>query len=667
MSSSSHPPSPVPVRPTAGAHTTLTPAARTTVTAGFWAERRDVNARVSIAQGPERLAEAGNLRNLRRAAAGETTGYEGDVPFMDTDVHKWLEAAGWQLGDPTTDPELAAELTDRIREIARLLADAQQPSGYLNSYYQVARPETEHFSELRWGHELYTAGHLIQAAVAHHRTTGERELLDVAVRFADHLVDAFGPGGPGGLADRVDGHPEIETALVELARETGDPRYTALAGSFVGRYGGAFPPGGTKGPGRPGYCQDHLPVREAPAVTGHAVRQLYLLAGVADLAAETGETELRAAAERLWADMAARQSYLTGGIGAHHSDEGFGHPYELPHERAYAETCAAIAAFQFEWRMALLTGEARYADLAERTLYNAVLCGVSLQGDTYLYDNPLHVRDGHADQEGTSPHRTPWFSCACCPPNIMRLLASLPGYLATTSADGTALQIHQYAAGTVSAPVAGARVALRVATDYPRDGRIAFTFEETGTAPWTLALRVPHWSATGWRLTVNGAAAPAGSWRLLDGWLRLTRTWTAGDTVELTLDLTPRFTAADPRIDAARGCVAVERGPLVYCVEAIDQPPPAEGLGLDDLVVDQGAGLGLAERDDLPGGVTGLTLTARPRPRPVDDAAPWWPYHDAAGTAPAPEDPPLTLTAIPYYAWANRAPSAMRIWLPTAP
>ncbi|RMI44973.1 glycoside hydrolase family 127 protein [Streptomyces triticirhizae] len=662
---STRPATPTPVRPTAEAHAAQSPTVNATITAGFWAERRDVNARVSIAQGPDRLTEAGNLRNLRRAADGETSGYEGGVPFMDTDVHKWLEAAGWQLGDPTTDPGQAAELAERVREIAGLLAAAQQPSGYLNSYYQVAKPEAEHFTELRWGHELYTAGHLIQAAVAHHRATGERELLDVAVRFADHLVETFGPEGSGKPVDSVDGHPEIETALVELARETGDARYTELAGYFVGRYGGVFPSRSTKGPGRAGYCQDHLPVREAPAVTGHSVRQLYLLAGVADLAAETGEPELRATAERLWRDMAARQSYLTGGIGAHHSDEGFGHPYELPNERAYAETCAAIAAVQFGWRMALLTGEARYSDLAERTLYNAVLCGVSLRGDTYLYDNPLHVRDGHADQEGARPHRTPWFSCACCPPNIMRLLASLPGYLAATSTDGGTLHVHQYAAGTLAAPVAGARAALRVTTDYPWDGRIALTVEETGGSAWTLALRVPHWSATGWRLAVNGASAPTGSFEHRDGWLRLTRTWAAGDTVELTLDLAPRFTLADPRVDAARGCVAVERGPLVYCVEAIDQPKLPAGLGLDDLVVDTAAGIGRAERDDLPGGVTGLTLTARPRPRPEpDDAAPWWPYRSLDDAPGAPGGEPLTLTAIPYHAWANREVSAMRVWLP---
>ncbi|GAA3850486.1 glycoside hydrolase family 127 protein [Streptomyces sedi] len=655
-----------PARPSENATVASRPSARVTVTDGFWAERRRINARVSIAQGPDRLTEAGNLRNLRRAADGETSGYEG-VPFMDTDVHKWLEAAAWQLGDPTTDPAQAAELTDRIGEFARLLADAQQPSGYLNSYYQVARPEVPHFQELRWGHELYTAGHLIQAAVAHHRSTGDRALLDVATRLADHLGETFGPEGSGRPIDSVDGHPEIETALVELARETGDSRHVELAGYFLGRYGGAFPTRGTKGPARPGYCQDHVPLREAPAVTGHAVRQLYLLAGAADVATETGEAELRATAERLWEDMASRQSYLTGGVGAHHTDEGFGHPYELPNERAYAETCAAIAAVQFGWRMALLTGEARYSDLAERTLYNAVLCGVSLDGDTYLYDNPLHVRDGHADQEGLRPRRTPWFTCACCPPNLMRLLASLPGYLASTSADGNTLQIHQYATGTVTAPVAGAEAALRVTTDYPWDGRIALAVEATGAAPWTLALRVPHWSADNWALLVNGAEPAATAWRYDDGWLLLHRSWASGDTVELTLDLAPRFVRADPRVDAARGCVAVERGPLVYCVEGVDLPALPEGLGLDDLVVDTAAGIGISERDDLPGGVTGLTLAGRVRARPTPDAhAPWWPYRSTT-TAPAePEGEPLTLTAVPYYAWANREVSPMRVWLPSA-
>lgn len=654
-----------PVRLGPGAHAALRPSARTTVTGGFWAERRRVNAEVSIAQGPARLEEAGNLENFRRAAAGERGGFQGGFPFQDSDVHKWLEAAAWQLGDPGTSDEQARELTRHVREMTELLARAQDGTGYLNTYYQVAKPDVPRFSELHWGHELYTAGHLIQAAVAHHRATGERALLDVARKFADLITGTFGPEGSGKPVDGVDGHPEIETALAELARETGERRYAEAAQYFVDRHGGALPVRTTKGAGRPGYYQDHMPVREARAVTGHAVRQLYLLAGAADVATETGEAELREAVTRLWEEMAARQTYVTGGIGAHHSDEGFGQPYELPTERAYCETCAAIASVQFSWRMALLTGEARYSDLIERTLYNAVLCGVSLSGDRYLYDNPLHVRDGHADQEGAEPPRVPWFKCACCPPNVMRLLASLPHYLASVSADGSALQLHQYASGTVTADVGGGEAVLRVETGYPWHGRIAVTVESAGAGPWTLALRVPHWSAATWSVTLDGAPLPEAEQAYEGGWLRLTRAWRPGETVVLSLDLTPRFTLADPRVDAVRGCAAIERGPLVYCVESLDQPGLPPGTGLDDLVVDLGAGLGEEERPGLLGGVTAVTATARLRPRPAaGDAAPWWPYRPAAEGVPAPAGDPVTLTAIPYYAWANRDVSSMRVWLP---
>ncbi|MEO3749550.1 beta-L-arabinofuranosidase domain-containing protein [Streptomyces sp. B6B3] len=670
------PHSPGPVRLGADAHAAQRPDAGATITEGFWADRRRVNAEVSIPQGPERLEEAGNTENLRRAADRETGGFRGRHPFQDTDVHKWLEAAAWQLGEPGLPEDYAAELHRRIDELAALLARAQEDSGYLNSFYQVAKPEVPHFSELHWGHELYTAGHLIQAAVAHHRTTGRRELLDVAVRFADHIEESFGPEGSGKPVDSVDGHPEIETALVELARETGETRYTELAQYFVDRHGGALPVRTEQGPGRPGYYQDHAPIREASSVTGHAVRQVYLLAGAADVATETGEPELRAAVERLWAEMTARQTYLTGGIGAHHTDEGFGQPYELPNERAYCETCAAIASVQFSWRMALLTGESRYSDLIERTLYNGVLCGVSLSGDRYLYDNPLHVRDGHADQEGERAPRVPWFHCACCPPNLMRLLASLPHYLAATSADGGTLHLHQYASGTVSAEVAGAPVEVRVTTEYPQKGRIELTVDRSGPEPWTLALRVPHWAVDRWSVWLPEADAP---YTYEDGWLRLHRTWQEGESMLLLLDTKPRFTLADPRVDAARGCAAIERGPLVYCVENLDQPDLGDGFGLDDLVVDTGSTLTDSARPDLLDGVTVVHARARVRPRPAapDDGTTWWPYRRATADTPTPtpaEEPAqeperpagerVTLTAIPYYAWANRGISSMRVWLP---
>ncbi|MEU9291272.1 beta-L-arabinofuranosidase domain-containing protein [Streptomyces sp. NPDC048275] len=613
-----------PIRPTDGSHTRLRPATTARITDGFWAARRRTNADVSIPQGPSRLEEAGNLANLRAAAEGKGT-FTGDFQFQDSDVHKWLEAASWQLSDSPDSKELAAH----IDELTALLAAAQDESGYLQTYYQVAHPELR-WQELGWGHELYCAGHLIQAAVAHHRATGRRELLDVAERFAHHIDATFGRDK---AIDGVCGHPEIETALVELYRETGERRLLDLAEYFVERRGhGVLSAGADRGhdPG-PAYWQDHAPVREAPTVAGHAVRQLYLLAGATDLAAETGDLELRAALERLWDAMVATKTYLTGGVGARHEGEAFGDAYELPPDRAYAETCAAIASIQWSWRMALLTGEAKYSDLVERTLFNGFLSGVGLDGNSWLYVNPLQVREeydaGPGDQ---TARRTPWFRCACCPPNVMRLLASLPHYVASGDAEG--LQLHQYASGVYAA----GEGAVRVETAYPWDGRITVTVEAApADRDWSLSLRIPSWCPE-FTTTVPGCEPPAETGV---GWLRVRRRWSRGDSFTLDLDLVPRLTRPDPRVDAVRGCVAIERGPLVHCLETVDQQP---GVRLDDITLPQGSALTFTRERELLGGVGVITADGLRRSDGSD----------------------VRLTAVPYYAWANRREGAMRVWIP---
>lgn len=639
---------PGPIQPTPAARTSLRPATAT-IADGFWHARRAVNGRVSLPQGPQLLETAGNLHNLRLASGAAEGEFEGAYPFVDTDVYKWLEAAAWQLAQESPgDGELAAQ----VDAVIALVAAAQQPDGYLNTYFQLVKGG-ERYQDLRWGHELYCAGHLIQAAVAHHRATARPELLDVAVRFADHIDGVFGPPGSGKRLDGIDGHPEVETALVELYRETGERRYLDLAGYFVDRHGHGLL-------GGEAYCQDRVPVREAVDVEGHAVRQLYLLAAVADLAAETGEAELRTAAERLWHAMTTTKTHLTGGLGAHHESEDFGDPYELPTERAYCETCAAIASVQWSRRMALLTGEARYDDLIERTLFNGFLAGVSLDGERWLYVNPLQVRDGHTDHGGDqSARRTPWFRCACCPPNVMRLLASLEHYLASTDAQG--LRVHQYVSGRYAGDLGdGATVAVRARTDYPWHGTVAFTVEETPDdgRPWTLTLRIPQWArefrVRCGELTYDPADAP-----VTDGWLRLERRWALGDEVVLELGLEPRLTAADPRVDAVRGCVAIERGPLVYCLEQVDHP----GGGLDDVVLDTTRQLAVKHRPDLLGGVTTVVAAGHRRRLPRPESG-WWPY-GPADDAPHPAGDPVELTAVPYYAWANREDGAMRVWLPT--
>ncbi|MDX3248730.1 glycoside hydrolase family 127 protein [Streptomyces sp. ME18-1-4] len=632
-----------PIRPGPGAKAALAPAF-VEVTAGFWDTRRQVNSRTSIPQGPGLLESAGNLHNLRVVAGTAEGAFQGAYPFVDSDVYKWLEAAAWQLAQETSEDDgpLAAD----VERIVSLVADAQQPDGYLNTWFQLLKGG-ERYKDLRWGHELYCAGHLIQAAVAHHRATGRPELLDVAVRFADHVDSVFGPADSGKPIDGVDGHPEVETALVELYRETGERRYLDLAGYFVDRFGhGAL--------GGEAYCQDRVPLREATDVEGHAVRQLYLLAAATDLATETGDAELRAAAERLWTAMTTTKTHLTGGLGAHHDEEDFGDPYELPNERAYCETCAAIASIQWSWRMALLTGEARYSDLIERTLYNGFLAGVSLDGERWLYVNPLQVRDGHTDPGGDqSARRTRWFKCACCPPNVMRLLASLEHYLASGDAGG--LQVHQYVTGRYTAD----GITVRCETDYPWQGVIGLTVEEVpADRPWTLSLRIPQWCGE-FRVrcgdtTYDRTDAPVG-----DGWLRLERAWAPGDEVVLEIGMDPRLTTADPRVDAVRGCVAIERGPLVYCLEQIDHP----GGGLDDIVLDTTRPLAVKHRPDLLGAVT--TVVATGHRRQIPDAG-WWPYRNAEATDAPPADEHLELTAIPYYAWANRQDGSMRVWLPTS-
>ena len=627
-----------PVRPGPAARVALRPVRDARLSGGFWAARRRTNALVSILGGPDRLEQAGNLGNFRRAAAlvrdvpagaaPEPGGFSGDFQFQDSDVYKWLEAACWQLADAA--PENLADDVDRVIE---LIAAAQQPDGYLQTYYQLGGGER--WTEFGWGHELYCAGHLIQAAVAHHRATGSDALLAMARRLADHIDAVFGPVGQVGA---VCGHPLIESALVELYRETGERRYLDLAAGFIDRRGtGTLSAGVDRGHDRdPGaeFWQDHVPVREAAAVAGHAVRQLYLLAGAADVATETGDAALHEAAVRLWHEMAATKTYLTGGVGARYDWEAFGDPYELPADRAYAETCGAIASVQFSWRLALTTGDARYSDLIERTLFNGFLSGVGLDGEHWLYVNPLHVRGGYRARPGDqTARRTPWFRCACCPPNAMRLLASLPYYFASTSPDG-GVQLHQYATGVFAAD----EFELAVETDYPWDGRVKVLVRRAPGTERTISLRIPEWCAS-WSVQTDG------KYETDDGWLRISREWKAGDEVILDLTIQPRLTTPHPKIDAVRGCVAIEYGPLVYCLETTDQ---TAGLDLDDLALDVTAPLRVRQEPELLGGISVIQATA----------------HGLTGHSAVKDT--TEITAIPYSLWANRAPGAMRVWLPAS-
>ncbi|HET6743834.1 MAG TPA: beta-L-arabinofuranosidase domain-containing protein, partial [Kribbella sp.] len=572
----------------------------------------------AIPSGQDQLEKAGNLQNLRLAAGigeGEAIG----PVFADSDVYKWLEAAAWEYGRNPDD-----ELLQRIRDLTAVVAAAQREDGYLDSVVQLRYGDKGRYQQLVWSHEHYCAGHLIQAAVAQVRCTGDRALLEVAIKLADHLGATFGDD----KTVDVDGHPVIEMALVELYRETGTTAYLDLAQWFVDARGhGIIERHGHS----PAYFSDRVPVRRATSVEGHSVRAVYLAAGAADVALETGDTELLEALKVQFDHMWSTKTYVTGGLGARWDGEAFGDEYELPPDRAYAETCAAIGGIQWAWRMLLATGEAFYGDAIERMLYNGFLAGVSLGGAEYFYVNPLQLRGDAYPDNGRSPAhgRRGWFDCACCPPNIMRTLASLDGYLATSTDD--AIQIHQYAAGTIKS----GDTELTVETNYPWDGTVRIT----ATAPTAVELRIPAWAEGA---TVNGRAVDAGGYARAEG-----------TEIELVLPLTPRVVGADPRIDAVRGCVAIERGPLVYAVEQADN-----AANVDDLHLLPEAPV-VAEARDVLDGVTVL----RAQGRAGTGHQPGWSF--LTGAADSTGDA-VEVVAVPYYAWANREIGAMRVWLPRA-
>ncbi|HXY81806.1 MAG TPA: beta-L-arabinofuranosidase domain-containing protein [Gaiellaceae bacterium] len=617
------------VAPTGSARLRLRPvdASGVHILGGLLGDRQQVNRDVTLHRGAAELELAGTLENLRLAAAGARTGHRGRFVFKDSDVYKWLEALAWEIGRQPS-PELERLAEDTVA----LIVSAQDPDGYLNSWCQVVDPAWR-WTDLEQGHELYCAGHLIQAAVALERATGDPTLLDVARRFADLVDEVFRGGDQSG----TDGHPEIEVALVELYRATGEPRYLELADTLTSRRGhGQF--AGGRFDLR--YYQDVEPVRAMHTIYGHAVRALYLAAGVTDLYAETGDDALLEAMLHQWDDLASTKTYLTGGVGSRHSDESIGDPHELPPDRAYCETCAAIASIMWSWRLLLVTGESRFADLIERTLYNGFLSGLSLDGRSFFYVNPLQSRGGHRRQS--------WDPVACCPPNIMRLLASLHQYLVTTSDAG--LQLHQYAPTIIrAANPAGEPIELRVDTEYPWRGHVEIEVIAGGSVPWTLALRIPDWAR---EATVDGDAVPAG------GYAELRREWTAGDRVALELDVSPRLTVPNPRVDAVRGCLAIERGPIVYCIEQEDLE---EGVELADVRLDTALPL---EDGGPVAALGGVPAVAARGILPDLDGWERREYLDARELPAAGRNGATRIVAVPYFTWANRGKGAMRVWIP---
>ncbi|MFK4086091.1 glycoside hydrolase family 127 protein [Kribbella sp. NPDC020789] len=590
-----------------------------------WQRRNRV---ATIPHALRELRAAGNLDNLRRLADPAVGPYRGRYPFLDTDLYKTLEGLAYEIGRDDA-PAGAREFYD---EVVELLAQAQEDDGYLNSYFQDPDQPKQPWSDLTWGHELYNLGHLLQAAVAAKRQLGDDRLLVIGRKFADLVVRKFGADGE----PAIDGHPEVEMALVELYRETGQHDYLTQAQLFVERRGR----GNLQRASSPGeYFQDHVPFREMPSVIGHAVRMAYLAAGATDVHLEAADPTLLAALERLWDDMVATKLYLTGGLGSRHSDEAIGDRYELPSERAYAETCAAIALMQWAWRMFLATGEASYLDVHETVLYNAYAVGLSADGTAFFYDNPLQRRPDHEQRSGAEaggePLRRAWFGCPCCPPNIIRWMSELQDHVATATED--TLTIGLYADARIST----GEFTVTVATDYPWDGEITVTVVDAPETEQTIALRVPAW-ATDARL--DGDQVPS-------GWATVRRRFVAGDVLRLSLPMAPRAHGSHPYLDATRGSIAVARGPLVYCVEQQDSVAP-----VDDLLLSVSAVRAATPRRHDDHVVLDLTAGAAAAP-----AAELYPVLTGADEQPAVR--PVPVTFVPYFLWGNREALAMRVWL----
>ncbi len=619
---------------------------------GRWQQR---NSARTLPHCIERLYSSGAIANLEHVAngAGGTEPHRG-MHFSDSDVYKVLEAVAWDSlrGLPGGVDEFAGSAVG-------LIVRAQRQDGYLNSWFQGQHPELA-WHDLRWGHELYCAGHFLQAAVANHRAGRAPELSDVADKLLGHLLRTFSLDDGDGRLVGVCGHPEVETALVEFYRLTDDAEALRLAQRQValrGRGDVALPTSGLLGDRRfpLSYFLHHAPVRDRALATGHAVRELYLQAGVVDVAVEAHDEGLLAASEAIWEDLFATKTYITGAHGSRHRDESIGDAYELPSDRAYAETCAAIASFQWNWRLLLATGRARYADAMERVFWNTIAGAVSRPGTEFFYSNVLQLRTGHDGTDEDSPrHRLPEYECFCCPPNLARLMASIQAYLVTKDSSG--LQVHMPFTGTISTTGPAGPVELAVRSDHPWGGATDLKVVRCQPGrPWALWVRSPEWVARdGVRVMLNGVPVEV-PWE--GAYIKVERHWAPGDGLHVSTSVPTRAVRAHSRVDAVRGCAAVQRGPLVYCIEADDL---AEGTAVEDVALDLAEPL--VPDGDVPGGLEGyVQVVVRASGRRC--GGPDGPLYEdrRPGTV---SSEPLALSLVPYFARGNRLSPAMRVWVP---
>ncbi|MDZ5696645.1 glycoside hydrolase family 127 protein [Chelativorans sp. M5D2P16] len=621
---------------------------------GFWGERADAVASTTVHILLDRCAEAGMFEQIdptrpvprQRLPFHRKEGKEPTVTtqmFWDSDVAKALEAAAYAI-HRKPDPALEA----RVDEIVDMFAALQREDGYCNSWYLRMQPGRE-WTNLRDCHELYCAGHLIEAAVAYHQATGKRKFLDVMIRYADLIERRFGPG-----ADQMQGycgHEEIELALIKLGRETGEQRYLDLAKFFIDVRGrkphyfdleaerrGASPDGFVHGTHE--YSQSHLPVREQTRVVGHAVRAMYLYCGMADVATEFHDNSLTEPLEMLWSDLTERQMYVTGGIGPEEHNEGFSDPYHLPNETAYAETCAAIALAFWASRMLGRGPNRVYADVMETAFLNGALSGLSVEGDRFFYENPL--------ESGGCHHRWEWHRCPCCPPNIARAVTSIGTYMYGVADD--ALAVHLYGANRATFTLGGGRVSIEQETEYPWDGRVVLKIGTETPRRFALSLRLPGWCANP-SVSVGGEAVDLSS-ASRSGYVTIDREWSHGDSVTLDLPMAVTALRADPRIRADRGRTALTRGPLVYCMEETDNDTP-----LDTILLDGGFERAEISKMEELGGAVAIRV-------PVGKET-----HKGWGRALYKAAPPRVETVlgifVPYFLWDNRDPGEMLVWIRT--
>lgn len=603
------------------------PLRRVQITDTFWSERRKIIAETAVPYMEKILrdeipgAEKSHAIENFRIAAGESQGEFYGMVFQDTDVYKWLETASYSL---LVKPD--ADLEARMDAIIEIIARAQQPDGYLNTYFTLVEPDKK-WTNLLECHELYSAGHMIEAAVGHFEVTGKRNLLDIGIKLADCIVNRFME------SDAIPGHQEIELALMRLYRVTGERKYCEMALRFLNRRGQDPDYFKKNTPDHPGihyggydidpcnsdYNQTYAPVREQREARGHAVRMMYMLTAMADAAEAAQDEELYAACQNLWENITKRQMYVTGGLGATAKYEAFLKDFELPNDTVYAETCASVAMAFFAQRMLNISPEGRYADVLELELYNGALSGMQLDGTRYFYVNPLEVVPGIAGikpgYEHVLPERPKWLACACCPPNLSRLIASLGRYCWSEGDD--AVYSHLFIGSRVQTKLAD----IELETGYPWKSGAKYTLNPHTEQSFTLAIHIPAYLESV-HVQLNGEIVPA---KLENGYLRIERSWQDGDCVELQFEPAPRRIHSDPRVEANIGCVALAYGPMIYCFEGVDN-----GENLAALRVPPDAQICIGGFNDL--NVQTLTVNE-------------------------------TLTAIPYFAWSNRGLNEMRVWM----